>query len=150
MTFLDLEGDAFAAGGGREYLFGLVMLDSSGAAIYRSFWAFTERDERPTVSFSPKPFESVIDIISASWQTYETMHVYRYAPYEPSAFKRLMGRYATRERELDKLLRAGRFVDLYAVVRQGVRAGIKRYSIKSLTCSTNSIVLCRWPPLTAA
>ena len=60
------------------------------------------------------------------------MHVYHYAPYEPSAFKRLMGRYATREQELDELLRAGRFVDLYGVVRQGVRAGIERYSIKNL------------------
>ena len=60
------------------------------------------------------------------------MHVYHYAPYEPSAFKRLMGRYATREQELDKLIRAGRFVDLYGVVRQGLRAGIERYSIKNL------------------
>ena len=30
------------------------------------------------------------------------------------------------------MLRAGRFVDLYAVVRQGVIAGIERYSIKNL------------------
>src|SRR5438105_8311058 len=43
-----------------------------------------------------------------------------------------MGRYATRENELDAMLRAGRFVDLYAVVRQGLRAGIERYSIKNL------------------
>ena len=60
------------------------------------------------------------------------MHVYHYAPYEQTAFKRLMGRYATRENELDALLRGGRFVDLYAVVRQGLRAGIERYSIKNL------------------
>ena len=58
--------------------------------------------------------------------------MYHYAPYEPSAFKRLMGRYATREQELDKLIRAGRFIDLYGVVRQGLRAGIERYSIKNL------------------
>jgi hypothetical protein len=58
--------------------------------------------------------------------------VYHYAPYEPSAFKRLMGRYSTREQELAKLIRAGRFIDLYGVVRQGVRAGIERYSIKNL------------------
>jgi uncharacterized protein len=60
------------------------------------------------------------------------MHVYHYAPYEVTAFRRLMGRYATREDELDEMLRAGRFVDLYAVVRQGIRAGIERYSIKNL------------------
>src|SRR6266550_5619920 len=127
--FLDLEGDLFAAEGGREYLFGVVTLDREGAPSYRPvyhrFWAFTEHEER-------QAFESVIDQIMASWETHEGMHVYHYAPYEPGAFKRLMGRYATREQELDKLLRAERFVDLYGVVRQGVRAGIERYSIKNL------------------
>src|SRR5213594_4154583 len=73
-----------------------------------------------------------MDLITASWDAHAEMHVYHYAPYEPGALKRLMGRYATREQELDKLLRAGRFVDLYGVVRQGVRAGIERYSIKNL------------------
>ena len=33
------------------------------------------------------------------------MHVYHFAPYEPAAFKRLSGRYATREAELDRILR---------------------------------------------
>jgi len=124
-VFLDLEGDLFAAEGGREYLFGVVTLDTDGRPSYRPFWAFTEHDER-------QAFESVMDLILASWGAHDGMHVYHYAPYEPGAFKRLMGRYATRESELDKLLRAERFVDLYGVVRQGVRAGIERYSIKNL------------------
>src|SRR4029077_11464593 len=46
--------------------------------------------------------------------------------------KRLMGRYATRADEPDELLRCGVFVDLYAVVRKGIRAGIDSYSIKKL------------------
>ncbi|MDP9266925.1 MAG: TM0106 family RecB-like putative nuclease [Acidobacteriota bacterium] len=124
-VFLDLEGDFFAVEGGREYLFGVVTIDPTGTPNYRSFWAFTDQDERLA-------FESVIDLIVRSWEANETMHVYHYAPYEPTAFKRLMGRYATREEELDRLLRAERLVDLYAVVRQGVRAGIERYSIKNL------------------
>lgn len=123
--FLDLEGDQFAAEGGREYLFGLVTLDAAGAPVYHSFWAFTDQEERGA-------FEAVIDMIVASLQKHEGTHVYHYAPYEPSAFKRLMGRYATREPELDKLLRAGRFIDLYGVVRQGLRAGVERYSIKNI------------------
>jgi len=123
--FLDLEGDLFAAEGGREYLFGVVTLAPDGTPSYRPLWALTEHDER-------RAFETVIDEIMAVWAKHDGMHVYHYAPYEPGAFKRLMGRYATREEELDKLLRAGRFVDLYGVVRQGVRAGIERYSIKNL------------------
>lgn len=124
-VFLDLEGDPYAVEGGREYLFGVVTVDSAGVPNYRSFWAFTDQEERAA-------FEAVMDLISDAWKAHRTMHVYHYAPYEPSAFKKLMGRYATREQELDQMLRSGRFVDLYAVVRQGVIAGIERYSIKNL------------------
>jgi len=124
-VFLDLEGDAFAREGGREYLFGVVTIGADGAPSYRAFWAFTDAEERAA-------FEAVMDLIGAAWKAHEGMHVYHYSPYEPSAFKRLMGRYATRADELDRLLRAGRFVDLYGVVRQGLVAGVERYSIKSL------------------
>jgi hypothetical protein len=39
----------------------------------------------------------------------------------------LMGRFATREDEVDDLFRLGVFVDLYRVVRQGVRAGVELF-----------------------
>ncbi len=123
--FLDLEGDPFAVEGGREYLFGVVSRTGDWGPSYRGFWAVSDDEER-------QAFESVIDLIVATCQTHPTMHVYHYAPYEPSAFKRLMGRYATRESELDRLLRAERFVDLYAVVRQGLIVGVEQYSIKNL------------------
>jgi uncharacterized protein len=119
--FLDLEGDAYAAEGGREYLFGLARADGR----YDAAWAFTDHEER-------RGFEWVVDTIVETALEHPGMHVYHYAPYEPAALKRLMGRYATRERELDAMLRAGRFVDLYAVVRQALRAGVERYSIKNL------------------
>jgi uncharacterized protein len=119
--FLDLEGDPFAAEGGREYLFGVARADGQ----YEAAWAFTDQEER-------RGFEWVIDTITRAARDHPGMHVYHYAPYEPAAFKRLMGRYATRERELDEMLRARRFVDLYAVVRQALRAGVERYSIKNL------------------
>jgi uncharacterized protein len=124
-VFLDLEGDLFARESGREYLFGVVTVDAEGRPSYRPFWAFSDEEER-------RAFEAVIDLIMEAWDSHEGMHVYHYAPYEPSAFKRLMGRYATRARELDRLLRGKRFVDLYAVVRQGLLIGVERYSIKKL------------------
>ncbi len=43
-----------------------------------------------------------------------------------------MGRFATREDEVDDLFRLGVFVDLYRVVRQGIQAGVESYSIKRL------------------
>ena len=60
------------------------------------------------------------------------MHVYHYAPYEPTALKRLMGRYGTREDEVDRLLREGVLVDLLRVVRQSLRASVESYSIKKM------------------
>jgi uncharacterized protein len=130
-VFLDLEGDPLAGGSesgeatGREYLFGLAAIEPDGRVSYRRWWADDPAAER-------RAFEAVVDLIVKRWDADPGMHVYHYAPYEPSALKRLHGRYATREREVDRLLRGGRFVDLYAVVRQGVRAGVDRYSIKNL------------------
>lgn len=124
-VFLDLEGDPYARDGGREYLFGLVILGADGAETRRSFWSFDDAGEK-------KAFEAVVDEIGRLRAVHPDMHVYHYAPYEPAAFKRLMGRHATRETDIDTLLRADVFVDLYAVVRHGIRAGVERYSIKDL------------------
>ena len=124
-VFLDLEGDHMGVEGGREYLFGLVTIGEDGTPTYRSWWGFSESDERVA-------FEAVMDLVTAQIAKHPEMHVYHYAPYEVSSFRRLMGRHATREEELDGMLREGRFVDLYAVVREGIRAGIEGYSIKNL------------------
>ena len=43
-----------------------------------------------------------------------------------------MGRHATREAEVDCILRAKLFVDLYAIVKHSIRASVERYSIKDL------------------
>lgn len=124
-VFLDLEGDPFARDGGREYLFGLVMIAHDGTVRSSAYWASCDSGERMA-------FETIVDLIVTTWQAHPGMHVYHYAPYEPAAFKRLMGRHGTREAEIDRLLRAERFVDLYSVVKQGLRASVERYSIKDL------------------
>lgn len=123
-VFLDLEGDPLAIEGGRDYLFGVVTLGEDGPR-YRAYWGLADLDER-------RAFEALMDFLTEQWQAHQAMHVYHYAPYEPTALKRLMGRYATREAELDRLLRAERFVDLYSVVRQSMLVGVERYSIKNL------------------
>src|SRR5439155_309780 len=65
-------------------------------------------------------------------EQYPDLHIYHFASYEPAALKRLMGRYASREEEIDYLLRSGCFVDLYSVVRNGLRASVESYSLKQL------------------
>jgi hypothetical protein len=73
-----------------------------------------------------------VDFVMDRLKHFPDLHIYHYAPYEPSALKRLMGRYATREEEIDRMLRSKLFVDLYGVVRHGVRASVESYSIKDL------------------
>jgi predicted RecB family nuclease len=123
--FLDFEGDPFVDEGGLEYLFGYVTTADDGEAQYHGYWALTRHQEKDA-------FTQFVDFVMERWKTYPDLHIYHYAPYEPSALKRLMGRYATREEEIDRMLRAWLFVDLYHVVRQGIRASIERYSIKEL------------------
>ena len=123
--FFDLEGDPFVGEHGLEYLFGYLFIDESGEPVYRSEWALSRADEKLV-------FEDFVDFVMARWEQFPSMHIYHYAPYEPSALKRLMGRYATRQEEIDQMLRAGLFVDLYQVVRRGIRASVESYSIKRL------------------
>lgn len=124
--FLDLEADPFVGEEGLEFLFGYVALDAQGAAgRYVAEWAFTRAEERSA-------FERFVDFVMARWARHPGLHIYHYAPYEPSALKRLMGRYATREDEIDRMLRASLFVDLYTIARQSIRASVENYSIKNL------------------
>jgi predicted RecB family nuclease len=124
-VFLDLEGDPFVGEHGLEYLFGYVFKNEQGALVYEAAWAFTREDEKCA-------FEKFVDFVMVRWAQFPGLHIYHYAPYEPAALKRLMGRYATREEEIDRLLRAGVFVDLYQIVRHGLRASVESYSIKRL------------------
>ena len=124
-VFFDLESDPFVGEHGLEYLFGHLYIDETEQYVYRSEWAFARTEER-------QAFEDFVDFVKARWAQFPNMHIYHYAPYEPSALKRLMGRYATREEEIDQMLRAGLFIDLYQVVRLGLRASVESYSLKQL------------------
>jgi uncharacterized protein len=123
--FLDFEGDHFVEDGVQEYLLGYVRRDAAGTFRYTALWARTLDEERAA-------FETFMDLATAIRARNPGAHVYHFAPYEPSALKRLSGRYATRQIELDQLLRGHAFVDLYAVVRRSLIASVERYSIKNL------------------
>ena len=124
-VFFDLEGDPFVDDGGLEYLFGYAFLDEAGVVHYRGDWSVSREEER-------RAFEGFVDFLTERWRRFPDFHVYHYAPYEPSAFKRLMGRYAAKEEEIDRMLRGRLFVDLYQVVRHAIRASVESYSIKEL------------------
>ncbi|MBN9589020.1 MAG: hypothetical protein BGN85_00295 [Alphaproteobacteria bacterium 64-11] len=124
-VFLDLEGDPLYPDG-LEYLFGIYgPLTDPNEQEYRAFWAHDHDQEKAA-------FEAVMSAITAHLVKYPDARIYHYAQYEPAAFRRLAMRHATKEAELDQLLREHRFVDLYRVARQGIRASTESYSLKDL------------------
>src|SRR5262249_31123093 len=90
--FLDLEGDRHAEDGGLDYLFGFALRDVDGGVNYEALWAMSPIEEK-------RAFEQLIDVIVERRRRDPGMHVFHYAPYEPTSMKRLMGRYGTRADE---------------------------------------------------
>jgi predicted RecB family nuclease len=123
--FLDLEGDPFVGRGGREYLFGVASEDGHGSTDYQFQWAMTAHEEKVA-------FEWFVDLAMARWAENPSMHIYHFGGYESGALKRLMGRHATREDEIDRILRARLLVDLHMIVKRTARASVEQYSLKSL------------------
>lgn len=123
--FLDFEGDPFAFDQGLEYLIGTVTIANDGAPVYESVWSLNPKSEK-------QAFIQFIEKIKRIREAHPDMHIYHYAPYEPTAIKHLSGRHGVCADEVDELLRAGVFVDLFRVVRQGLRASVESYSIKKM------------------
>ncbi len=136
--FFDIEGDPYAADDGIDYLFGVLepgVVEIGPDGEYTpKFHAIWSRDAEGAVTEAAEraAFERLMNLFADRLAKDPQIHIYHYAPYEPTALRRLMGRYGTREDEVDGLLRGGTLVDLYHVVRQGIRASVESYSIKRL------------------
>jgi len=130
--FVDLEGDPFVGTCGQEYLFGFVASSQGQGLTYKKHWALTPEQEKIG-------FEWLVDEMIRRWKADPAMHVYHFGSYETAAFKRLMGAYATREDEIDRMLRAKIFVDLHTIFKQAVRASVEEYSLKALESLTQFV-----------
>ena len=134
--FFDIEGDPFALDDGVEYLFGVLepkLLDPNrpGQPMFHELWS---RDAAGDVTRPAEKaaFERLVDLLIDRLNADPSMHVYHYAAYEKTALAKLAQRHATREEEVDRLLRGRVLVDLFRVVKQGIRASVESYSIKRL------------------
>ncbi|MDN3497191.1 TM0106 family RecB-like putative nuclease [Planococcus sp. APC 4015] len=132
--FFDFEGDPLyteddapgSAGAGAkqwgiDYLFGWV----DDHERYTPLWAHSFDEEK-------RALETFLDIVALRRQQYPDMHIYHYAPYEPTHLLAMAARYGVREADVDRLLRDAVFVDLYPIVRRALRVGSRSYSIKKL------------------
>ncbi|HMD01449.1 MAG TPA: TM0106 family RecB-like putative nuclease, partial [Candidatus Baltobacteraceae bacterium] len=124
-VYFDMEGDPFYDSGvSLEYLFGVAYIEDAEPA----FEAFLGHDRQA----EKRAFERFVDFVMDRRARYPNLHVYHYAPYEASALKRLAAQHVTREAEIDVFLREGVLVDLFEVVRQGLRASFESYSLKAI------------------
>ena len=121
--FFDMEGNPLEEGC-LEYLFGLYFFHD-GKPEFKAFWGHNRAEEKLA-------FEAFMDFVTDWLRQHPAAHIYHYAHYEQTALKKLMSLHGTREAEVDNLLRAQKMVDLYKVVREGVRISEPRYSIKNI------------------
>ena len=123
--FLDFEGDPFVDEGGLEYLFGVITTEDGNLA-YQGRWALDRAQERAA-------FEWFIDMTFERMARFPDLHIYHFGTYEPGAIKRLMLRYATREEEVDRLLRG-----------QSLRRSPQRHQAELFGRASSSIRSRRW------
>lgn len=124
-VFFDMEGYPLVAGG-LEYLFGVCSRTGKpGLFDFKDWWAHDREEEK-------RAFEGFVDWVSDRWKANPGMHIFHYAAYEVSAVRRLSTRHNTRQDEVDQLLRNEVFVDLFQVIRHGLRIGEDSYSIKAV------------------
>lgn len=126
-VFFDMEGYPLTPGG-LEYLFGASWANGDKTKINFSDWWAHDRDQEK------EAFEKFVDWAYMRRKKNPGMHIYHYASYEVSAMRRLSTRHDTRQDEIDDLLRNEVFVDLYQIVRHGLRIGLDDYSLKKIEC----------------
>jgi uncharacterized protein len=118
--FFDFEGDPYVGNAGLEYLFGWYYRDN-----YYDIWTSNDAEEKCAL-------EQFMNTVMKIWEQDTGMHIYHFGAYEQTALKRLVGKYATKENELDRLLRANVFVNLHSITRQAISAGVESYSLKDM------------------
>lgn len=127
--YFDIEGDAYYAEGSLEYILGYAYKGDDGELIYKNQWSKNRMEEK-------KAFNDFMQFVVERWKRFPNMYIYHFAPYEPTAIKRLARVHASYEKEVDDLLRAERFIDLHAAFKEALLASVESYSLKALELFT--------------
>ena len=118
--FLCMEGHPILGMEGMEYLYGTILQER-----YIPVWALSEEEEKSA-------FQNYLNKLHKHFHKYHGSHIYHYGHYELAAIKKLMGKYGTKEKEVDTLLRHQTFVNLQRILKQSLRVGVFSYSLKEV------------------
>jgi uncharacterized protein len=124
--FFDFEGDPLYTEGDAtswnlDYLWGMVDVQEQ----YTALWAHSFAEERESLL-------RFLELVKLRRQTHPDLHIYHYASYERTHLTSIAARHGVGEADVDQLLADGVLVDLYPIVKRGVRVGSRSYSIKKL------------------
>jgi predicted RecB family nuclease len=126
--YFDIEGDEYYPDGPLAYILGYCY-DDNGELVYKNRWSVNRLEEK-------RAFNDFMQFVTERWKRFPNMYIYHFAPYEPTAIKRLARVHASYETDVDDLLRAERFIDLHAVFKEALLASVESYSLKSLELFT--------------
>ena len=119
-VYFDLEGDPYVGEKGIEYLWGWWTADG-----YEHRWAHDVASERLAL-------EQFVDRVTRATRDPSGDAYFPLRATRAGQAALAGATYATREVEVDALLRGEVLVDLFAVVRQGLQIGEEKYSLKAL------------------
>ncbi|MEI6506665.1 MAG: TM0106 family RecB-like putative nuclease, partial [Planctomycetota bacterium] len=124
--YLDLEGDpVWRPDRSLVFLFGWIERDASGEWQYETIWAHDEASERAA-------YDDLVSRIRARRTQHPEMHVYHYSHAETSMLRAIAAIDMDEIEAFEDLIASGVFIDLYKVVRQGLRIGVESYGLKSI------------------
>lgn len=110
--------------GGLEYLFGIYYIEK-GKPVFKALWAHDLEEEK-------KNLINFYKFTEIHFKKYPEAKIYHYASYEITAFRKLVAKHNICSDIYDRYLRTGRFVDLFAIVKNAIFTSEKSYSIKNL------------------
>lgn len=123
--FFDIEGvPDYVYEDKLQYLFGIKYMEN-GKEKFQKYLAHNhDQEEKLLINF--------MDFVADHFKKYPDSHIYHYHDYEVQALDELTAKYNIKIKALDDLLRLGKFVDLYKVVREGIQVSEDSYSLKNL------------------
>ncbi len=122
--YLDLEGDpVWRPDRSLVFLFGWIEQDDSDEWVYRTEWAHDERSERDA-------YDRLVAYIRSRRELHPDMHVFHYSHAETSMLGTIVVSDLEEVEAFEDLVASRVFVDLYKVVRQGLRIGLESYGLK--------------------
>ncbi len=124
--YLDLEGDpVWRPSRGLVFLFGWIELNDAGTWAYRELWSHDPDEEEAR-------YREFVRFIRERRLSDPAMHVYHYSHAETSMLGAISSVDPAEVANFEALHDEGIFVDLYKVVRQGLRVGAESYGLKTV------------------